>query len=77
MLEDLEVQPPVRRCKVRTVIESLGPDDQKILIGALANPLWGDLPLSNALAERDIVISNMSIRKHRDHRCSCRLLTNA
>lgn len=77
MLEDLKPKEAVRACKVRTIIDSLSSVDQKILLDALDNPLWGDLPLASALNERGVEVSNMSIRKHRRQQCSCRKLNDA
>jgi hypothetical protein len=71
MLEDLT--PPARQtpCRVREVLETLEPKDQEILKKALADPAWGTKPLSNALRERGLMISDSPITKHRAGRCSC------
>ena len=66
--------PPNRQtaCKVRTVIQSLEPKDAQILEQALADvQSWPARTLQNALNERKIVISDISIGKHRKGLCSC------
>jgi hypothetical protein len=66
--------PPVKKtaCKVRTLLASLESKDAEILEVALANVhLWPARTLQNALAERKIVISDISIGRHRKGQCSC------
>lgn len=66
--------PPIKRhsCKVRTLIMSLDPKDAQILEQALADVhLWPARTLQNALSERKIVISDISIGRHRKGQCSC------
>ena len=71
MLEDLT--PPVRQhpCKVRTVAADLTPKDAEILLEAVNNPAWAFKTLSNELAERGLVITDLSIARHRRQQCSC------
>ena len=66
--------PPTKRssCKVRTLIATLEPKDAQILEQALADVhLWPARTLQNALSERKIIISDISIGRHRKGQCSC------
>jgi hypothetical protein len=66
--------PPVKKsaCKVRTLLQNLDPKDAEILEAALANVhLWPARTLQNALMERKIVVSDVSIGRHRKGQCSC------
>lgn len=66
--------PPVKQtsCKVRTLLENLEPVDAKILEQALADTVtWPARTLQVALSERKIVISDISIGRHRKGQCSC------
>jgi len=66
--------PPVKKsaCKVRTLLQNLEPKDAEILEVALANVhLWPARTLQNALMERKIVVSDVSIGRHRKGQCSC------
>jgi hypothetical protein len=71
MLEGL--QPPNRlpACKVRTILESLEPKDQEILIKAIADSEWPTVTLAEQLTKRGLIISESPLRKHRAKRCSC------
>jgi hypothetical protein len=66
--------PPVKQtsCKVRTLLKSLEAKDAEILEVAL-NDLhtWPARSLQNALGERKIIISDISISRHRKGQCSC------
>lgn len=71
MLEDLSI--PVRKfpCKVRTVKEELSEKDAQILESAVMNPEWLYGTLETALANKGITVSEKSIKRHREKRCSC------
>lgn len=72
MLNDLK--PPVKQsnCKVRSIAESLDEKDRKIFYDAVGDlPNWPARTLSVALQDRSIMISDLSITKHRQKRCSC------
>lgn len=59
-------------CKVRTILETLDAQDVKILEEALANELvWPARTLQIALNERKIIVSDVSIGRHRKGQCSC------
>lgn len=59
-------------CKVRTLLETLEPEDVKIFEEALANEmLWPTRTLALALNERKVTISDVSIGRHRKGQCSC------
>lgn len=66
--------PPVKKtaCKVRTLLQTLEPKDAQILEQALANHhLWPARTLQNALADRKLIVSDISIGRHRKGQCSC------
>ena len=66
--------PPTKKsnCKVRTLIATLEPKDAQILEQALADVHhWPARTLQNALGERKIIISDISIGRHRKGQCSC------
>jgi len=66
--------PPVKKtsCKVRTTLERLEPKDAQILEQALADShQWPARTLQNALSERGIIVSDISIGRHRKGQCSC------
>ena len=66
--------PPLKKsaCKVRTLLASLDSKDAQILEAALANVhLWPARTLQNALIERKIIVSDVSIGRHRKGQCSC------
>jgi hypothetical protein len=71
MLEDLSI--PVRKfpCKVRTVKEELSDKDAQILESAVMNPEWLCGTLETALANKGVTVSEKSIKRHREKRCSC------
>jgi hypothetical protein len=71
MLEDL--RPPVKKhsCKVQTVASGLSPKDAEILIKAVLDPIWGFKTLSNELAQRGLVLTDLSIARHRRQQCAC------
>jgi hypothetical protein len=73
MLEGLTPPDSVRPCSVRTLLNTLDESDQAILVNALAADItvWGHVALQNALRERDIILLEQAIRKHRARRCSC------
>jgi hypothetical protein len=66
--------PPVKKtaCKVRTVLENLEPKDAEILAAALADQhLWPARTLQIALSQRKLIVSDVSIGRHRKGQCSC------
>jgi hypothetical protein len=66
--------PPVKKtaCKVRTILEKLEPKDAEILTLALADQhLWPARTLQVALSERKLIVSDISIGRHRKGQCSC------
>lgn len=71
MLEDLSL--PIRKfpCKVRTVKSELSEKDAAILETAVMNPVWPCRTLENALSSKGIVVSEKTIKQHREKRCSC------
>lgn len=72
LLKDLK--PPVRKysCKVRTLTNAMEKDDAKILMDAINNINgWPARTLQNALEERGIILSDLTINRHRRGTCSC------
>lgn len=71
MLEDLK--PPVRKysCKVASIAADLNETDSAIFVNAVNDPNWQFKSLSNALANKGLVIVDTSIAKHRRKQCSC------
>ena len=70
----LGMTPPVKKtaCKVRTLLENLEPKDAEILTAALADPhLWPARTLQVALSQRKLIVSDVSIGRHRKGQCSC------
>ena len=71
MLEGMKLQTKKSSCKVRTILESLDPKDQAILVAALANEEWTAGALSRELTARGIAVSEKPIMAHKRKRCSC------
>ena len=71
MLEDLSL--PIRKfpCKVRTVKSELSEKDAAILETAVMNPVWPCRTLENELSNKGVTVSEKSIKRHREKRCSC------
>lgn len=66
--------PPVRKplCKVQTTWDNLEADDAEIFMTAVNDlTTWPARTLSNALQTRGIIISDLSITRHRNGACSC------
>ena len=71
MLEDLVLPARNYNCRVKSVLETLADTDAKILEAAVMNPDWPYSTLENALRDKQIALSQGSIRKHRTKACSC------
>jgi hypothetical protein len=71
MLEDLSL--PIRQfpCRIRTAKTELSESDATILESAVMNPEWPCGTLQNQLASKGLAVSEKSIKKHREKRCSC------
>jgi len=66
--------PPQRRpaCKVQTTWETLEAEDAQIFHKAINDlTTWPARTLANALQARGIIISDLSITRHRNGACSC------
>jgi len=66
--------PPVKQtpCKVRTILEQLEASDAQILEQALSDPMtWPARTLQVALSQRKLIVSDVSIGRHRKGQCSC------
>lgn len=74
------LQPPVKYypCKIRELYETLDAKDADILRNCIGDlEAWGAKTLSNALNERGVTVSDLSISRHRKNLCSCGKMTNA
>ena len=71
MLEDLSIPTKKFPCKVRTVKAGLSEKDAEILESAVMNYEWPCRTLENALSSKGIVVSEKTIKQHREKRCSC------
>lgn len=72
MLEDLK--PEIKRgsCRIRTLYETLEPNDAKLLRQYIGDEeTWGSWALASALSQRGIRIDHKTIKRHRDKICSC------
>jgi FixJ family two-component response regulator len=66
--------PPKRQfhCKVRTLLQTLDSKDAQILKEAIENVNgWPARTLQNALETRGVVLSDLTINRHRKNLCSC------
>lgn len=66
--------PPKRQhqCKVRTWLETLDPADAEILRAAINDTaLWPARTLQKTLEDRGVILSDLTIQRHRNKRCSC------
>lgn len=74
MLEDLQPEARVFPCAVRTMWESLEPNDQVIFAKAINDlDAWSNKGLERALKARGLAITETPIRKHRIGKCSCQV----
>jgi hypothetical protein len=71
MLEDLSLPIKITSCRIRTIKNELSEKDAVILEEAVMNPDWPCKTLSNELAKRGTNASDLSIKNHREKRCSC------
>lgn len=78
LLDNLTPPQKIYPCRVRELYESLDKSDADILREAIGNiESWAAKTLSNALRERDVSLSDLSITRHRTNRCSCGKLNDA
>ena len=66
--------PPKRlfHCKVRTLLQTLDDKDAQILKQAVEDIQgWPARTLQNALEARGVVLSDLTINRHRKKLCSC------
>ena len=71
ILDNLAPKEKVAVCRVELVSLTLDTKDAKILLSAALDPNWGYQPLSAALAQRGVILSDKAIKKHRTKACSC------
>lgn len=71
LLKDMKPPVKVRKCFVAEKAATLGKEDEKILLDATMNPVWGLQALSTALSERGIDLSRSTLERHRKGRCAC------
>lgn len=78
LLDDLTPPQRIFPCRVRELYETLDKNDAEILRQAIGNvENWPAKTLSNELRERDVTLSDLSITKHRNNRCSCGKMNDA
>lgn len=70
-LDGIQSPASAPRCRVREILNSLEPEDVKILETALSDDNWTAHGLSNALRERGVRIDDSPIKRHRRGICSC------
>lgn len=61
----------IDKCKVRTILKGLEPEDQQILKDAIASPSWNINALQQALRARGVVVSYGTLRRHALKECTC------
>jgi hypothetical protein len=71
MLEDLTNEPRVRPCRIANIKAGLSAADQSKLEEATSDTTWPVKQLEKQLRARGIEISDSSITRHREKRCSC------
>ena len=73
LLDDMQInqQRRPRDCRVKQVANTLDPKDAEIFIAAVEGTGWRIHNLEPELKRRGILISQGSIKKHRDGDCSC------
>lgn len=72
MLENIRKEvSPYHECRVGQLMRTLDEKDQKHLEGYLADPDFGPIALSSALAKVGVSLSQKSIQKHKHFKCSC------
>jgi hypothetical protein len=71
MLEGMT--PPVKEllCAVMERAAELEPADLKILLDSLADKRWSNNALATELTARGFIISESTVRKHRNKVCAC------
>jgi hypothetical protein len=71
MLEDLKPKPQVFPCAIREIMSDLDENDKTILKDALASTnVWSNRGLARALTERNVPVSERTIRERRLKACS-------
>lgn len=71
ILKGLTPPSKTRPCHVAEVAKTLGKEDEAILMNAVKDPMWGIIPLSNALAQRGLTLSRTTLERHRKGICAC------
>lgn len=72
LLKDLVPASKSYPCKVRNLITSMSKEDAQILTEAVQNVnMWPARTLQNALQTRGVILSDVTIGRHRKNQCSC------
>lgn len=71
MLENLNVTPAKRRCKIRTIYFELSEADREIYMKNLSDFNIGAKTLERAFKEVGLDIGDTAINAHRKGHCSC------
>ena len=71
MLEDLKPNKRIYPCRIRTIKDQLELDDRIRLEAALRDKDFAAWALHQALKAKGIIVTDKSIKRHRDGNCSC------
>lgn len=75
MLEDLKPTKRKYPCRARTIKDQLSLEDRIRFESALRDKSWSAWGLHVALKEKGILITDKSIKRHRERECSCSRLS--
>jgi hypothetical protein len=72
LLKDLTPPQRLHSCKVRTLLATMSKEDATILLNAINDHNnWPARTLQNALEARGVILSDLTIGRHRRKTCSC------
>lgn len=71
MLEGLARPKKVTQCGIRTLKETLSPEDAQILENAVMDREWSVNSLQDALQQKGLAVGYQLIYRHRNGICSC------
>jgi len=75
LLKDLTPPSRLHSCKVRTLMATMSKEDAAILLEAVNDHHnWPARTLQNALEARGVILSDLTIGRHRRGSCSCSMV---
>lgn len=75
ILKDLTPPARLHSCKVRTLMATMSKEDAQVLLDAVNNNnIWPARTLQNALEARGVILSDLTIGRHRRGTCSCSMV---